>query len=191
VQRWIEQHQHRACRVIRHDLNMGLPAARNTGAEEARTDRLLMLDADNELRRTAMPRLMGALDADPAAGFAYGIIERFSADGPEGLVSSFGWDPVRLRRGNYIDACAMVRRQALTELRGYSTDDRLYGWEDYDLWVRMAEAGWHAAFVPEIIARYRVGPSSMIWEANLSTTDAFATLVEHAPRLMAGLRIPS
>jgi hypothetical protein len=190
VRSWIEQHQHRACRLVRHDLNRGLAAARNTGAAEARTDRLLMLDADNELRRTAMPRLMEALDADPEAGFAYGIIERFSVDGPEGLVSSFGWDPPRLRRGNYIDACALVRRQALNELGGYSSDQRLYGWEDYDLWVRMAEAGRHAAFVPEIIARYRVAPSSMIWEANLSTTDAFAALVEHAPKLMAGLRIP-
>jgi hypothetical protein len=133
---------------------------------------------------------MEALDEDADASFAYGIMDRFSSDGPAGLLSILGWDPPRLRRGNYIDACALIRRHAFTELEGYSSDERLYGWEDYDLWVRMAEAGRHAAFVPEIIARYRDSPSSMLSETNLSTTDAYAALVEHAPRLMADLRIP-
>jgi hypothetical protein len=187
---WLEEHEHRACRLLRHDLNRGLAEARNCGAQEARTGRLLMLDADNELRRTAMSRLMEALDADPEASFAYGIMERFSADGPQGLLSSFGWDPMRLRRGNYIDACALIRRQALLDLNGYTCDDRLYGWEDYDLWVRMAEVGRHAVFVPEILARYRLSPGSMLSVTDLSTTDAYAALVEHAPQVMAALCIP-
>lgn len=190
VREWMQARPQQACRLVRHRLNRGLAAARNTGIEHARTDRLLMLDADNELRRTALARLMDALDADPAASFAYGIMERFSDDGPEGLISCFGWDPERLRGGNYVDAFALICRPAIEEMGGYTYDPRLYGWEDYDLWVRMAEAGHHGVFVPEMIARYRVGHSSMISQTNLSTADAFAALVDHAPRLMANLRIP-
>jgi glycosyltransferase involved in cell wall biosynthesis len=190
VAAWIGQHPHCACMLVRHELNRGLAAARNTGITLARTDRLLMLDADNELRRPAMSRLMQALDSDPDASFAYGIMERFSTEGPDGLLSFQGWDPNRLRICNYIDAFSLIRRDAITAMDGYSYDPRLYGWEDYDLWVRMAEAGWHGAFVPEIIARYRVGHSSMISQTNVSTTDAYAALVDHAPRLLAGLQIP-
>ncbi len=191
VREWIEERPQLACRLVRHDLNRGLAAARNTGAEQARAGRLLMLDADNELRSTAIPRLMEALDRDPDASFAWGIMERFSLEGPEGLLSCFDWDPSRLRAGNYIDAFSLIRRDAFIAMGGYSYDPRLYGWEDYDLWARMAEAGRSGVFVPEIIARYRVGHSSMISQTNLSTSDAFAALVEHAPKLMAGVRIPA
>jgi Glycosyl transferase family 2 len=190
VKAWMDSHPQHACRLVRHDVNRGLAAARNTGVAQARCDRLLMLDADNEVRRTAIERLMAALDADPGASFAYGIMERFSAEGPEGLVSCFGWDPERLRGSNYIDAFSLIRSEAIGAMGGYSCDQRLYGWEDYDLWVRMAEDGRRGVFVPEIIARYRVGHSSMISQTNLSTSDAYAALVDHAPKLMVGVRIP-
>jgi hypothetical protein len=190
VQAWIEARPRMACLLVRNDLNRGLAAARNAGAERARTDRLLMLDADNEVRPTALARLMRALDADPEASFAYGIMERFSSQGAEGLVSAYGWDPERLRSTNYIDAFSLIRREAFVALDGYSYDQRLYGWEDYDLWVRMAEAGRYGVFVPEIIARYRVGHSSMISQTNISTSDAYAALLEHAPKLLSGVRIP-
>jgi Glycosyl transferase family 2 len=190
VRDWIESRPHLACRLVRHQINRGLAAARNTGIAQGRAGRLLMLDADNELRRITIARLMEALDADPAASFAYGIMEQFSPDGPQGLLSIHGWDPQRLRVGNYIDALALIRRDALIALNGYSHDKRLYGWEDYDLWARMAESGRHGKFVPEIIARYRVGHSSMISQTNVSTSDAYAAVADHAPRLMAGLRIP-
>lgn len=190
VRAWLKAHPHLSCCLVAHDLNRGLPAARNTGIELTRADRLLMLDADNEIRPGAMSRLMAALDGDRDASFAYGIMERFSADGPTGLLSCFGWDPERLRSSNYIDAFSLIRRDALAEMGGYSEDSRVFGWEDYDLWVRMAENGRHGVFVPEIIARYQVGHSSMISLTNVSTADAYAALVDHAPKLMAGLRIP-
>jgi Glycosyl transferase family 2 len=190
VEAWLLDHPKLAGQLVRHDVNQGLAAARNTGIEYARADRLLMLDADNELRAIAMGRLTGALDASPDASFAYGIMERFSADGSQGLLSTFPWDPSRLRASNYIDAFSLIRREAIEAMDGYSYDPRLYGWEDYDLWVRMAEAGRFAVFVPEVIARYRVGHSSMISQTNLSTADAYAALVDHAPKLMAGLEIP-
>jgi hypothetical protein len=191
VRRWLEANPRLSGRLVRHDLNRGLAAARNTGVEQSRADCLLMLDADNELRTTAMGRLLEALETRPEVSFAYGIMERFSTDGPEGLLSCFDWEPARLRAGNYIDAFSLIRREAIEALGGYSYDPRLYGWEDYDLWVRMAEAGRSAVFVPEIIARYRVGHSSMITQTNLSAGDAFAALIDHAPELMAGVRIPS
>lgn len=186
---WIARHPYSRCAVLRHEVNRGLPAARNTGAAYARADQLLMLDADNAVRPHAIGRLTEALEADPGASFAYGIVGRFAGQGDEGLLSYFPWDPQRLRASNYIDALALIRRSALQSAGGYTEDPRLMGWEDYDLWVRFAEAGRRGAFVPEIIARYRVGHSSMIAITNLDGTDAFSALAEHAPKLMAGIEI--
>ncbi|MFZ0384592.1 MAG: glycosyltransferase family A protein [Solirubrobacteraceae bacterium] len=191
VERWIGEHPEPAVRLVTHPVNRGLAHARNTGIEYSRTDLLLMLDADNELRPTAIGRLLAALEADPGADFAYGILDRFDSAGPTGLASQFPWEPTRLRGGNYIDSLALIRRAVLDRLGGYSTDARLaLGWEDYDLWARIAESGGHAAFVREIIARYHVGISSLVSVTDISTTDAFAAVVEHAPRLMRGLRVP-
>ena len=186
VTEFVSMRQTQPWRLVRHPVNRGLPHARNTGVEYAMGELLMMLDADNALRVTALSKLTAALAADRGASFAYGIIERYSAAGPEGLLSALPWNPQRLRQGNYIDALAMIRRDAFQALTGYSADTRLHGWEDYDFWVRLAESGRHAAFVPEMIARYRVSPSSMLSLTNLSTTDAFAALAEHAPRLMNG-----
>lgn len=190
VREWMARRDWCACRLVRHAINRGLADARNSGVRYAETDLLLMLDADNELLSTAMTRQLEALEKDPAASFAYGILAQVSADSPVGLLSKMPWDPERLRAANYIDALALIRREALVELGGYTTDPRLHGWEDYDLWVRMAEYGRHGAFVPEILARYRVGHGSMLSFTNMSVTDAYVAIADHAPRLMRGVRIP-
>jgi hypothetical protein len=36
------------------------------------------------------------------------------------------------------------------------------GWEDFDLWFRIAEVGGWGVQIPEILARYRVGRNSML-----------------------------
>ena len=55
---------------------------------------------------------------------------------------------------------AMWRTHALRGLGGYTTDHRLYGWEDYDMWCRLAESGGRAEFVAQIVARYRAGAAT-------------------------------
>ena len=102
-----------------------------------------------------------------------------------------GWSPARLRFVNYIDAMAMIRVAALRELDGYTTELSLYGWEDYDLWCRMAERGMRGAHVPEILAAYRESYAGMAWSiSNISTADAYRELIVRYPRLMAGVVAP-
>jgi hypothetical protein len=192
VLRWVADHPDVSVHLVAHEVNRGLSAARNTGATHARADLLLMLDADNEIRRRGIERLVDALRGDPSAAFAYGILERFSEDeGASGLLSWHAWQAERFRVGNYIDALALIRRAVLRDAGGYSLDSRLaLGWEDYDLWVRLAEGGDHGVFVPQIVGRYRAGRSSMLSVTNLSGSDAYAAIADHAPNLMRGVEIP-
>jgi glycosyltransferase involved in cell wall biosynthesis len=180
---WMDAHPELPALLLRHPVNRGLPVARNTALAEARGDRVLMLDADNELYPGGIERLSDALDTDSGAAFAYGILETFDERGRRGFRGIRGWDVKRLRAGNYIDALALVRRSVLLELGGFVTDLRLYGWEDFELWCAIAAAGMHGAHVREVVGRYRLGGASMISTTNLSEREARAVLAERHPAL--------
>jgi Glycosyl transferase family 2/Glycosyl transferases group 1 len=172
--------------LLRHPFNRGLPSSRNTAIAFARGEHVLVLDSDNEVYPHCLERLVAALDDDPGSAFAYGILETFDENGPRGLIGFLGWDPERLRRHNYIDALALTRRSVLREVDGFTTDLRLYGWEDYDLWCKLAARGMRGAHVKEIVGRYRTSGGSMISLTNVSLEGAEATLRERHPAFFAG-----
>jgi GT2 family glycosyltransferase len=118
------------------------------------------------------------------------MLEMHSDTGPVGLRSYYPWRPERLRTGNYIDAMALWRVDVLRRLGGYAVDKRLHGWEDYDLWCRAADAGSRGAFLPEVVARYRVTQHSMLSVTNISAQTAVSLLIERSPRLFAGVEPP-
>ena len=125
---WIARHDSAAALLLQHPVNRGLAAARNAALAFARGEYCFVLDADNEILPNCFEQLVPALDDDPGAAFAYGMLERFAPRGPTGLMNIFPWDPERFRDGNYIDAMALMRTQVLRELGGYRTDRRLHGW---------------------------------------------------------------
>ena len=84
VRGWMEAHPDTRGLLLRHPANRGLPTTRNTAIEHARGKYVLLLDADNELFPNCLERLVEALEADPEAAFAYGILQKFDDDGPQG-----------------------------------------------------------------------------------------------------------
>jgi GT2 family glycosyltransferase len=196
VLEWSAAHPDVALQLVRHPINRGLGAARNTATDFARGAYCFVLDADNILYPRCLAALAATLDTNPSATFAYPILEAFGmvdsyvAAGGSPLVSYHGWDPQRLRRGNYIDALSMIRTRDLRELGGYTTDRRLFGWEDYDLWCRVAESGRFGILVPQILARYRASPNSMRSLTDLFGGDAMSAVIERNPKLMEGVTLP-
>jgi glycosyltransferase involved in cell wall biosynthesis len=143
--------------VLRHRANAGLGFARNSGFANADTPFVLPLDADNRLRPTAGEVLLRHM-TETGAAFAYPAIQEFGDSD-----KIFGTEPysvLRLQRGNYIDAMALVRKSAWAAAGGY--DHVQYGWEDFDLWCRLAERGHFGVNVPDVLADYRVHKGSML-----------------------------
>lgn len=175
-----------AALVVRRRVNAGLPTGRNTMAHLSRAPYVLMLDADNELLVPAARRLAAALDADPGAAFAYPVLACHLDGEPDGLLSTLPWDPALLRHYNPIDALALLRRDHLLELGGYTTEAALHGWEDYELWCRIAERGGRGVQVPQMLARYRRSSGgSMLSLTDLDTAHMRARLRELHPRTLA------
>jgi glycosyltransferase involved in cell wall biosynthesis len=138
----------------------GLARSRNALVEHAHGEYLFMLDATGAIFPSTLQRLVAALDESPQASFAYPMVGVLDGDRPVELLSSLPWEPERLRRGNWIDSLALIRRQRLLELGGYTTDPRLAGWEDFDLWCKCAQAGGHGVHVPQVLACHRRLPRS-------------------------------
>ena len=151
---WMESHPTVPALLLQNAWNRGLGATRNALFGAARGEYVLALDADNEVYPSAISKLAAALDGDPDAVFAYPILEVHEDGLPVTLFGYQPWEPERLRAGNYIDALALIRRQDAIDLGGYTEDLRLYGWEDYDLWCRVADRRRYGVHVPEILARY-------------------------------------
>jgi hypothetical protein len=163
--------------------NAGLAAARTLAAEHARADYLFVLDADNEVLPHGIERLVAALDADPDAAFSYGVLQRVTSGVPDDIMSWLGWEPERLRHGNFVDAMTLLRRDVLLSAGGYPSDPRLYGWEDFALWCELAERGHRGAQVLEMVARYHAAAHSMISITNIDSAEAWAALARRHPFL--------
>ncbi|MGZ4672312.1 MAG: glycosyltransferase [Ilumatobacteraceae bacterium] len=170
--------------LVARAANGGLPVARNLGFNTARAPYVFALDADNMLYPTGLRRLLDHLEAAPSdVVAAYGILERFDTTGSIGLTSHLPWDPDLLVHGAFIDAMALFRRDAWMELGGCSVAGAPYGWEDYDLWLSVAERGLRADLVRSVIGRYREQPGSMRKISDVDMASNFVTLRERHPRL--------
>jgi len=171
----------------------GLGAARNIGLDFSRAPFLLILDPGQELYPRCLDVLVGTLEAMPEMAFVYpiqqvtGAPEEFVEAGGDYLLSYLGWDPGRLRLRNDIHAPALIRTDRLRQLGGFATDPHLNGFEDYDLWCRMAEQGWQGQLVPqELIRRSESGSSRTLSTLHPSPGDATTALTQRAPDLMSG-----
>ena len=99
---------------------------------------------------------------EPRCAVVYPIIEiRNQTGGLESrhLVSERPWDQAQLAQANYIDAMALIRRQAWEQVEGYTHIPG--GWEDYDFWCKLIDAHWHGVQCPQVLATYTSHAASM------------------------------
>ncbi len=151
---------------IVNDTNVGFGAACNRGAEALRTaaevDTLFLVNQDAEVGPGALTRLVDAIDERPdrgaisplivtadgrvwfaGGGFAPGLA-RLSRPGFGRPVDRAALPPPGggRSRTDWLNGCALlVRSDAWRSVGGFDERFFLY-WEDVDLSLRLAEAGW-------------------------------------------------
>lgn len=161
AERWLMRHATRFNRIklVHHLNNRGLGVTRNTAFRHSETPFVFVLDADNLLYPKALEKLLVGLKNTDAA-FAFSYLEHFGDSMKLGGLQA--WNPDTLIYGNTIDAMTLMRKSAWEKAGGYSEDMPYNGWEDYELWFKIAETGGWGVRIPEILCRYRVHVSSML-----------------------------
>ncbi len=143
-------------RVLDHDTNRGQGAARNTGYRAARAAYVVQLDSDDLLEPSAIEKWLWFLESHPEYAFAGSYSVAFG--GQEYLwQNGFHSGAVSLE-DNQIDNKTMVRTAVHTAVAGYDETIR-EGVEDWDFWLRCANAGYWGGTVPEFLAWYRRRPA--------------------------------
>lgn len=163
-------------RLLRLDVNVGLPAALNHGFAAARGALHSWTSDDNLLRPPMLGRLVAALDAHPTADVVHADFMLIDETGAELGLSRVG--PIdRLLYGNNVGACFLYRAQVTEALGGYDT--RLFGVEDYDFWLRAAP---RFTFLPlhEDLYRYRKHGGSLTSQRAEHIQALTARIVERA-----------
>lgn len=153
-------------RIISHEVNKGLPAARNTGFCASTGKYILPLDSDDIPIPQNWISLLSLIKEDDNAVLAYGLLQRFN-DGekfnpgctsksfkPSGDVLSkiiIGHVPISV-------GTALINREAILNA-GLWNEDLTIG-EDFEMWCRLAAIGTflHKSIV---VVGYRQRQSSM------------------------------
>ncbi|QNG27779.1 glycosyltransferase [Synechococcus sp. HK01-R] len=180
--------------LLRHTRNTGLAAARNTAFAAAQAPWCFVLDADNALFPAAVTQCLALAEAgaEPLA-VVHPLLaveaEPGRPDEQRTLASTASWQRQRLLGGNVVDAMALVRRSAWERVGGYTHIEG--GWEDFDFWCKLVEAGFYGVQCPQLLAVYRSHAESMSHTAtNRSWRALSRTLQARHPWLQLPLATP-
>jgi GT2 family glycosyltransferase len=139
-------------RVIDHDGNKGLSAARNTGFRAAQTPYVVQIDSDDLLEPTAVEKWVWFLESYPEVAFVKGYSVGFGAQ--EYLWEKGFHNGSAFLEDNLVDATCAVRT-VIHRAVGGSDETIREGLEDWDFWLRCANAGYWGGTIPEYLNWYR------------------------------------
>lgn len=167
-------------RIVHRD-NGGLSVARMTGVEATTAPYILPLDADDALVPGALAALADALDAAPAAALAWGDVEVFGEIEAD-LAVARSLDPWLLTYLNDVPVASLIRRSALEAVGGWGMGS---GYEDWDLWLALAERGYTGVHVARATLRYRRRSGRMLDDCTPQHAMLYAKLRTRHDRLFA------
>lgn len=143
---------------VLHIGNAGLANARNVGAEAARGPCIAFVDADDAVGPTFFSKAIRLLQRFPNVHYVYAWTRFF--DEGTGVWHSWNTDLPYLLAHNQLIPLVVVRRDSFLR-HGRNKPHIVYGLEDYEGWISMAEAGCGGIAIPEPLNRYRVRRQSM------------------------------
>lgn len=168
----------RGVRVVDQE-NTGLPGARMTGVRATSARYVYPLDADDGVAPGALAELADALDLHPDAAVAYGDQQLF---GDFTFVSprARSLDPWAITHLNPLPVSSLVRRDDLLAVGGWRVKG---GYEDWDLWMGLAERGRRGVHVGRPTHLYRIHGSRMLTETRSRHAAQFGRCRELHPGL--------
>lgn len=151
-------------RYHRHPHNLGIAANNNWLLSQPKTEFIVRLDSDDILSPDYVTRLLELLSEYPKAGYAHAAVREIDQHGKTRRLRHLG------KRDQFQDApealqaaifgyrvaanICMFRSSVLHQLNFYRPGMNFC--EDWDLSVRIADAGWGNVYSSSVLACYRV-----------------------------------
>lgn len=158
-------------KVLKHDQNYGLSAARNTGIAQATGEWVALLDGDDVWIPSKLERQLSIAKDNAKANFLF--CNYWVWDGTTTLRTRYqkkrrfpaGDVSRELRRFNlFAPSSVVIKKETLSKAGPF--DPELRAVEDWDMWLRIAEGRIYALGVWEPQFKYRV------WGGNMSANSA-------------------
>ncbi len=155
----LEQLRLKGFHVISQE-NTGAMGARNNGIRHSKGKYILPLDADNRIMPQMLSKTVQILEDDLTVSIVYSDREMFGTINETEKVKPFRLSDMLI--SNYIDACAIYRKDVWEKTGGYDENLPMQGWEDWDFWLTAYSLGFKFKYIPEVLFQYRVMEESAI-----------------------------
>lgn len=141
---------------IIYQENTGVCTARNRAIDNATTEYILTLDADDYFERTFIEKAFNVVSSQANVGVVCCYYQGFKIDNSlmavikplGGLVNNF------LVQNNGLGNC-LFRKACWEKVNGYDVRfDK--GYEDWDFWISILKNGWEMHVIPEVLFKYRI-----------------------------------
>ncbi len=156
--------------------NGGQSSARNLGVAQSRGAFIAFLDQDDWWYPRHLERLVDGLADSPRFGWVYSDVDEYDAAGKLVQIKMLGAmsteHPKRsllrcIAEDMYIvPSAALISREAFESVGGF--DERLVGYEDDDLFLRLFREGWENRFVDEALSAWRIHSGSASYSPRMA-----------------------
>jgi glycosyltransferase involved in cell wall biosynthesis len=140
--------------------NEGLGKTRNYGISRSNGIYILPLDSDNLLEKDFALNAIKALEKDSNIGVVHGDAEYFGER--KGLWKVDDFNLKKMFIHNYIDACAIYKKELWEKIGGYDENIPYQGHEDWEFWLSLGSHNVIFYNLRKVTFKYFVSKNSMI-----------------------------
>ena len=176
-------------RVIRKEQNAGVAHSRMIGLAETTAPYVVPLDGDDLVEPGVLSEMADRLDARPELAACVGDLLEF---GDREVLRAVPdrLDPYRVAYTNEYPITALFRRDRLEEVDGWRRrKTKQQGYEDWGLWMDIAERGWAIEHLGprRVTYRRRLHGRRLNHQAREHHREIYRTLRDSHPQLFAEL----
>jgi len=141
--------------------NGGLSSARNFGIAKANGKYILTLDADDKFEKSFLKNAVNIIENDISVGLVSCWLYRFTGNTIEEITKTSGNSVEDFLFLNAANAGSILFRKECWEQVGGYDENMKKGYEDWEFYIRVCQAGWKLKVIEEPLFWYRQHLHSM------------------------------